>query len=60
MKKLLLFLFVIYFSIVYGQSQKKIYPKTPIFKIDSYIGLDQFGFHFITNEVLQKNKDSET
>jgi hypothetical protein len=63
MKKLLLFLFVIYFSIVYGQSQK-IYPKaqdTLTFKIDSYIGLDQFGFqYFITNEVLHKTKDSET
>jgi len=63
MKKLLLSLFVISFSIVYGQP-KKIYPETensPTFKIDSYIGFDKFGFqYFITNEVLHKIKDSET
>lgn len=63
MKKLLLYLFVISFSIVYGQNQK-LYPKkqdTFTFKIDSYIGFDQFGFqYFITDDVLYKIKGNET
>jgi hypothetical protein len=63
MKKLLLSLCVISFSIVYGQTQK-IYPETLdslTFKVDSYIGFDQFGFqYYITNEVLYKTKDHET
>ncbi|HEY4618848.1 MAG TPA: hypothetical protein VIH09_11705 [Flavobacterium sp.] len=63
MKKLLVSLFVISFSIVYGQTLK-LYPKTVdtlSFKIDCYIGLDQFGFqYFITDNVLHKIKGNET
>jgi hypothetical protein len=63
MKKHLVFLFVITFSIVYGQNQK-LYPKiqdTLSIKVDSYIGFDQFGFqYFITNDILYKIKDNET
>jgi hypothetical protein len=63
MRNLLLSLFVISFSIVYGQNQK-IYPKiqdTLTFRVESYIGLDQFGFqYFINNDVLYKIKGNET
>jgi hypothetical protein len=63
MKKLLLSLFVIYSSVVCGQSQT-LYPKAQeaiTFKADSYLGLDQFGYqYFITNEVFYKTKGSES
>jgi hypothetical protein len=62
MKKLLASLLVISFSIVYGQNQK-LYPKTLdtlSFKVDNYIGLDQFNFHFfITDDILYKVRENE-
>jgi hypothetical protein len=62
MEKFLLSLFVISFSIVYGQTEK-IYPEKQdslTVKVDSYIGFDQFGYqYFVTNDVLYKIKDNE-
>lgn len=62
MKKLLLSILVISFSIVYGQNQT-LYPKvqdTLALVTDSYIGFDQFAFQYsLTNDVLYKKKGKD-